>query len=151
MRKNLEKEKLDLNVSQKRIIKLKSMKIISLESLMLFSLVVALSLLSFSLVKALAKTLNNQARIEKEREETDYLSEEVEKLKEKVSYYESDEYMEEMGRNRLSLSREGEKVVVLSESQEKELGEILSENNKALVKEEYPVWREWARFFLGNI
>jgi len=109
-------------------------------------LIIFLLWLAFSLSKSLWQTISNQTRIIKENEERDKLSEEVVFLQEKLSYLKSESYIEEEGRNKLGLAKDGEKVLIIPEDTLNEIEASLEEDTEFSVKS-LSVWEQWFKFF----
>jgi len=65
-------------------------------------------------------------------------------LKEKKEYYQSEEFIEEIARNKLNMSKEGETIVILPEDIKSILG------SKGLQLPEFiPSWKQWINLFLN--
>ena len=71
------------------------------------------------------------------------LEEERVLLKEKKKYYQSDGFVEEVARNKLNMSKEGETIVILPEDVKGILG-----TKDSHLPEFVPSWKQWVNLFL---
>ena len=71
------------------------------------------------------------------------LEEERVLLKEKKEYYQSEEFVEEVARNKLNMSKEGETIVILPEDVQSILG-----TKNSQIPEFIPSWKQWINLFL---
>ena len=72
------------------------------------------------------------------------LEEERVLLKEKKEYYQSEEFVEEVARNKLNMSKEGETIVILPEDVQGILG-----TKNSQMPEFIPSWKQWINLFLN--
>lgn len=120
----------------------------SFKTIISLLLIIFLLWLFFSLTRSFWNTVNSQGRVIKEREQIESLKSEVAQLKERKGYLESDDFLEEEGRNKLGLVKEGEKVLVLPEDIIEEIqNQVLSTEIESTG--DIPVWRQWYLFFLN--
>ena len=70
------------------------------------------------------------------------LEEERVLLKEKKEYYQSEEFVEEVARNKLNMSKEGETIVILPEDVQSILG-----TKNSQIPEFIPSWKQWVNLF----
>ncbi len=110
--------------------------------------VLILVTLSFSVGKSLFQTLDNQKRIETERAERDLLENEVLGLKLELQYLNSEEYVEQVGRNKLGLSKTGEKIVIFPEDKIERIELEVSDQGQKSVVLNKPNWQKWFEFLL---
>jgi len=71
------------------------------------------------------------------------LEEERALLKEKKEYYQSEGFVEEVARNKLNMSKEGETIVILP----KDVKGVLGTKDSQL-PEFVPSWKQWVNLFL---
>lgn len=77
------------------------------------------------------------------REDVASLREEKSELERRVEYYKSEAYVEEEARNRLNLSKEGEKIVVLPQSVREKMKDAATPKEANTP----PPWRQWYSLF----
>jgi len=80
--------------------------------------------------------LAKQKVIESEQERTN--------LEQKKEYYQSEEFVEEIARNKLNMAKEGETIVILPEN----IRDILGYKDSQL-PEFVPNWKQWLNLFLN--
>lgn len=98
-------------------------------------LIVNLSKDIIGLLKSAGELKLTEQRVEEVKEET--LS-----LKQKKEYYQSNEFIEEMARNKLNMVREGEAVVILPPN----IKEVLGYQDSTL-PEYISNWKQWLNLF----
>ncbi len=72
------------------------------------------------------------------------VSQEKDKLKDLISYLETDKYVEEQARLQLNLSKPGEKRIDLTSNQNNQVAEIASS------EEDLANWRKWFNYFFAS-
>lgn len=96
-----------------------------------------------NLAKDTLRLLRSSQQLKTAEQEVERLEKETLSLIEKKEYYQSDEFVEEEARNKLSMVKEGEVVVILPPNVKEILGEV-----EAKIKEPLPYWRQWLNLFL---
>lgn len=99
------------------------------------SLIVNLTHDILRLLKAGERIKQAENRLEKTKEEN-------KQLLEKKDYYASEEFIEEIARNKLNMARPGETIVVLPPN----LAEVVGRKEKETLSE-LPNWRKWWNLF----
>jgi cell division protein FtsB len=86
-------------------------------------------------------------RIEEAEIKLAKLKQENQEFKNKLEYYQGDEFAEEEIRNKLQLTKPGEKIVILPEQLKESLNQ---EEDIKLKPEETPIpnWQKWLNLFL---
>jgi cell division protein FtsB len=72
------------------------------------------------------------------------VSQEKDKLKDLISYLETDKYVEEQARSQLNLSKPGEKRIDLTTDQENQVAEVKNG------EEDLSNWRKWFNYFFAS-
>lgn len=72
------------------------------------------------------------------------VSQEKDKLKDLISYLETDKYVEEQARSQLNLSKPGEKRIDLTTDQENQVTEVKNE------EEDLANWHKWFNYFFAS-
>ncbi|MBP9669829.1 septum formation initiator family protein [Candidatus Woesebacteria bacterium] len=106
----------------------------------LYGVIVFQILLIISLVRGIQLSARSKERIERMQQTKEKLLVEREKLKQEQEYVQSPFYLEEVARNELHLSKEGETVVIIPESI------ILGEGNssqESVISRDKPNWQKW--------
>ncbi len=108
--------------------------------------VLFLSVLTFSLVKNIARIQGSGSRIDREQENVEELKEEQKELEERLKIVQSEEYVEKQLRDKLGLAKEGEIVIVLPEDDIlRKLAPVYEEEEETLPD---PNWKKWLNLFL---
>jgi cell division protein FtsB len=103
-------------------------------------------LLAISLFRNITKTIEIKKRIAKERLALSQLVEKKEELTRKLAESQSQEFLEEQLRNKLGLSKEGEIVVVLPDTETlKQIAPAVPVEKEVLPP---PTWQKWLRLFI---
>ena len=93
--------------------------------------------------RPLAEMARRVERIDVLRAEVEELAVQKEELAGQVAYYRSDTYVEQEARDRLNLSREGERVVIVPDTLMPVSEEVLG-----VMDEHRPPWKQWRDLFL---
>lgn len=98
--------------------------------------------LIISLAKDIVRLWRAGDRIRPVEEKAQQLAEEQQKLLEKKTYVQSEEFVEEEARNKLNMVKPGETVVILPPN----LAQVLGRQQKPAAPE-IPNWRQWWNLF----
>ncbi len=122
----------------------KNKKYKKVSTLTMFVLLVVLGLISWAVISSSSKN-------EKVEEQTSALDQEIEELQQQnleltdlIDYFASTEYVEQQAREKLNLVKPGEKVVIITQSDEEGL------NNLEQAKELKNSPVKWWRYFFGK-
>ena len=100
---------------------------------------------ALSLAKNIARIKNAQVRVERMKERVEKLQKEKEELQVKVEEAKKQEYIEKQLRDKLGLSKEGETIVVLPDTDTlRKLVLPIPEEEETLPD---PNWKKWAQLF----
>ncbi|MEI8232915.1 MAG: septum formation initiator family protein [bacterium] len=114
--------------------------------IILYVIIIFQIILIISLVRGIQLSRRSVSRIASMQETKEKLRLEQEKLKEEGKYVQSDYYLEKVAREELHLSKPGETVVIVPDSQ---IVSQLSES-KPLDQLEKPNWQKWLKIFTGS-
>lgn len=104
---------------------------------------VVAGLILISLIKQISESLDAGKRLDREVEEVTGLQEENKKLKRRLEEVLKLEFIEEVARNKLNLSRTNETVVIIPQEA---VNQVIASNQE--VKEsKLPNWQGWLRLF----
>jgi len=146
MNKNASRQKVWNLFSEKRKRGLQLREKFTVKSLFSFLLIVFFIWLSYSVGCSLWNTAQHQIRIVQERNEKSDLQEEVENYEKQVEYYESDIFLEELGRNKLGLVSPEEKIVVLPEEKLREIENLARLEQGKKIEDNITIWKRWFFF-----
>ncbi len=109
-------------------------------------------LLIVQLSRSIVRLGHRGGRVEELQAEVAGLAKEKEELEREKSYRETAEFVEREARDKLRMTREGERIVVLPEGQDEEradlpAGEAGSGESRA-ESQEKPNWKKWVEFWL---
>lgn len=104
-------------------------------------IVVGISLI-VNLTRDILRLLKAGERIKQAENRLEKTKEENKQLFEKKDYYASEEFIEEIARNKLNMARPGETIVVLPPN----LAEVVGRKEKETLSE-LPNWRKWWNLF----
>lgn len=112
-----------------------------------FIVIIFISLLiAYNLFNQIFQALKSGERLSIAAETLYRLELENKKLKEKLEYIKSNEYIEEQARNKLGLGRKGETVVIIPNDK---LNQVLGASESAQKQvDSIPNWYGWLRLFL---
>jgi cell division protein FtsB len=112
----------------------------------LYGVIIFQILLIISLVRGIQLSARSKERIEGMQQTKEKLLAEREKLKQEQEYVQSPFYLEEVARNELHLSKEGETVVIIPDSL------IVAEdvNRRDETREEKENWQKWWEVVSGS-
>lgn len=68
-------------------------------------------------------------------------------LKQQLEYFQSDEYVEKIARDKLLMAKEGETVLILPKQDENHKSEIINHISEDKSQEDIPNWKKWAQLF----
>jgi cell division protein FtsB len=98
------------------------------------------SLIIFNLIRSIIGLLGAEKKVGEAEKRVGELALEQEELLKKREYFESEEFVESVARDKLNLAREGETVVILPEEEER------GEGGEESVLET-PNWQKWLALF----
>lgn len=99
--------------------------------------------------RSLIELWQQKQRLSRAKQELSKLEEQEANLKKQLAYYQSDEYVEKIAREKLMLGKEGEEVILLPEQKDNNpinqyTNNPISTNGK---QENLPNWKKWAQLF----
>lgn len=97
--------------------------------------------------RTVIKTLESRERLKLLKSEVESLRQEMLALEGEWEYKKSEEFLEKEARDKLSMVKEGEKIVILPEKF-KVLGEQTQEEKKS--QADIPAWKQWWDLFFGK-
>lgn len=103
-----------------------------------------IGLILTSLIKSISESLNTSKRLEGQVEEVARLQEENKRLKKRLEEVLKLEFIEEVARNKLNLSRPNETVVVIPLET---INQVIA-SNKEVEEPKLPNWQGWLRLFI---
>lgn len=106
-------------------------------------LIIGVSLI-VNLSRDVARLLGAGDQVEKAQKKVEELEKEHEELVKKKEYFQNPEFIEEEARNKLSMAREGETIVILPPNVEELVGWLEEETSE---EEQLPNWKRWWRLF----
>lgn len=112
----------------------------------LYGVIIFQILLIISLLRGIQLSQRSKERIETMQQTREKLLAEREKLKQEREYVQSPFYLEEVARNELHLSKEGETVVIIPDSLV--VGEEMDKQNGQ--REERENWQKWWSVLSGK-
>jgi len=105
-----------------------------------------LALLFFSLIGSISRTKNVVLKIEKEKQQVEELKKEREKIIKDIEIAQSQDFVEKQLRDKLSMAKEGEIVVILPDAEEvKKFAPRIDEEEEILPE---PNWKKWLNLFM---
>lgn len=108
-------------------------------------IILVAALILISLIKQISESLNISQRLEGQVEEVARLQEENKRLKKRLEEVLELEFIEEVARNKLNLSRPNETVVVIPLET---INQVIA-SNKELEEPKLPNWQGWLRLFFN--
>ena len=97
------------------------------------------------LTRGLLELSGQQKRLDRAQQELKKLEHKQVELKQQLKYYQSDEYVEKIARDKLLLAKEGETVLLLPKSQTQNNQQLTISNQQSF--DDLPNWQKWARLF----
>lgn len=111
----------------------------------LYLVVLVLVLLTMSLVRNILRISQAENRVDDVRERVESLRQENEKLKDELEKVEGEAYVEFQAREKLSLTKEGEIVVVLPDKEVlRKIAPKIEEEEEVLPES---TWQRWLKLF----
>ncbi|MFH2085482.1 MAG: septum formation initiator family protein [bacterium] len=118
-----------------------------MKKIVLYGIIIFQLLLIMSLVRGIQLSRKSDQRIESLKESKERLLAEQEKLNREKGYVQSPYYLEKVARDELHLSKPGESVVIVPDSQ----WEAKFDDRQMEKEPEEPNWRKWWGVLSGNL
>lgn len=111
----------------------------------------AIIIVSLFIIHGLSRSLielsAQKKRIGKVKEDMVKLEKEEQELLKQLKYYQSEEYVEAIARDKLLLSLSGETVIVLPDEANKDLRPLSFIPQPSEAEPQLPNWKKWAKLF----
>lgn len=108
-------------------------------------IILVVGLILISLIKQISESLDVGKRLDQEVEEVTKLQEENKRLKKRLEEVLKVEFIEEVARNKLNLSRANETVVIIPQEM---ISQVIAASQE--IKEpQLPNWQGWLRLFFN--
>ena len=110
---------------------------------------IAVILASLFIIQGLSRGLielsAQDRRVGKAKQELAKLTEQERELRKQLEYFQSDEYVEKIARDKLLLAKPGETVLLLPKSQTQNNQQLTISNQQSF--DDLPNWQKWAKLF----